>query len=619
MALWIGGARFRLVGASLIILLLAGTGYLLPRTAILNKDSVRADIVSQLAAWTGGTIEISGPVHLNYFPRITLTTHGFELKSSPNIPHLSSVSAREMRVELGLWSLLSRQAAFKRVVLIDPEIALNVEKPEPVSSTPAGSAPSLTGAVRVAPIPAIKIVNGDITVSGPQTNEKLTSLTARATVALPEGAVAARGNFAWRKQALDFSFSAVAPESKGKGAKTPVKLTVQSPLVSVEIEGESALGDSLRATGTLDLEVANLRGFARWLGLLVLDGPGLGAFTASGAFDLNGRRIGFNQGTFTLDDNKALGTLAVEFGGARPKIVGTLAFSTINVAEYWERAEPAPQANTQGGAEKPGPIIVDFPLLHHLDLDLRLSTSEMVATPLTLGQVAVSVAVNSGRLVADFAILDLCAGNGSGRLTFDAAVPETKIRLTGNVAGLASQTCLEAIGAEKISSGGIDLSIDLNSRGRSSVELLHHLGGKVLLEAGPGEIGLDLAPLSIETDAARISGWQPLRGGTTVFSKASAELIFRQGRVFSDSLKMISGETLYAGEGWIDMTAQSLDLKLTVGKPPAPSAAGEPSPVNAPASSLSVNGPWSKPLFTVKRAVTGSVSETVDAADAKAQ
>ena len=131
----------------------------------------------------------------------------------------------------------------------------------------------------------------------------------------------------------------------------------------------------------------------------------------------------------------------------------------------------------------------------------------MTATPLTLGHVALSLAVNSGRLVADFAILDLCAGTASGRLAFDATVPESEIRLTGRVVDLALQSCLETLGAEKLVTGGLDLSVDLASRGRTRGGILRHLGGKVLVDASPGEIGLDLSPIISNKPLPRQDNW----------------------------------------------------------------------------------------------------------------
>lgn len=607
--------RFRLIAAALVVLLIAGLGFLVSRLTILNEHSVRADIVSQLAAWTGGSVEISGPLRLESFPRLTLRAYTFELKSAPNIPHLNSISAREIRVELGLWSLLSREAKFKRVILIDPRIALNIEKPgtnDPVS---------LVDTAGNAPVSIIKIVNGEITASGPQTTEKFTGLNGIAFMTAPQGALDARGNLAWRGQKLNFTFNATPSATTDNGAKTQIALSVQSPLVSAEVEGEGTLDDILRVTGMLDLQVTNLRGFARWLGLLIPDGPGLGPFVASGGFQLQGSRIGFNEGTFALDGNRALGTLTVEFDEPRPKIAGTLAFSTIDVAKYWERKVPQPKASAKDGKTKrPQRVVVDFPLLHHLDFDLRLSTSEMTATPLTLGQVALSVAVNSGRLVADFAILDLCAGTGSGRLAFDAAVPESEIRLTGRVSDLEMQSCLKALGAEKIVTGGLDLSIDLTSRGRTGGEILHQLGGKVLVDAGPGEIGLNLGPITRNGSLpAKIAGWQPLRNGSTLFDKASAELIFRQGKIFTDSLKVISGETRYTGEGLVDMNAKSLDFNLEVGAMPQETAAAGQPPANAPVSSVSVTGPWSKPVFNVKKTMTELAPNPTGTVEARTQ
>ena len=92
-----------------------------------------------------------------------------------------------------------------------------------------------------------------------------------------------------------------------------------------------------------------------------------------------------------LDGNKALGAMLLDFGGPRPQIEGTFALQKLNLTHYIQTsaaqsATPAPNARP----DKQKSAGVDFPLLHHLDLDVRISTTELTAPPFTLGQSALS-------------------------------------------------------------------------------------------------------------------------------------------------------------------------------------------------------------------------------------
>lgn len=613
-----GPTGFRLGLLAVLVLLVSGIAWLAAKAAVLNEDSLRADIASRLAAWTGGAVEISGPIHLHYFPGISLTTGKFRLSATPNLPYLRGVKAKALKVKLGLWSLLSSQAQFNRIVLIEPEIP--VVTADGGRSAPPAEAATLLKALRLGPVPEIRLVNGIIIAAGPHAREKITGLDADLTMDSESGRFAAGGQLKWRGQPLTFEFAARQKKKRDEQARMSIKLSLKGPLLDADVVGESTIADKLRVAGTLDLKIVNLRRFGRWLGLLIPDGHGLGPFTATGPFYLRGHRIGFDDGTFSLDGNRSLGALAVEFGGARPQIEGTLAFSTIDLGQYIRAAPQAPPAGKTGTAPTPRPVAVNFPLLHHLDLDLRLSASEVTTPVLALGQTALSVASKSGRLVADFAILDMCGGNGNGRLTFDAALPDTQYRLNANMTGVDARRCIERIAGQSPVSAALALTIDLTSKGRTADEVLQGLGGKVMVKAGAGEIRLDLTDLASRPAFDALNGWAKAMTKTAAFERAKAELIFRQGTIFGDQISLVSGESEFSGEGTIDLVNRRLDLRLNVGKTAKPGPAGQQAPAPAaPARVVIIRGPWSQPALWVEDLQPKKASETAGAPERTAR
>lgn len=605
MKLRTGLTRTKLGVSAVIILLLSGFGFFLTRAAVLNEGTIRADITSRISAWTGQQAIISGPVRLSYFPKLKLTTGGFQLESAPNIPYLNRITAKAINVELGLWSLVSPEADFHRVIFVEPKIAIKTAAPDPKQKAAQQIPPLLQDALRAFPVAEIELVKATVTASGARTSETISDLNATASISQPAGAISGNGTFKWRQQALELSFSAQAPDPENKDGKAPVNISVRGPLVSAKIDGESTIADGLRVTGSLDVVTPDLRQFARWLGLLVPDGRGLGEFSASGPFEWRGHRIGFQEGNFSLDGNRALGALALDFGDIRPKIDGTLAFSAVELTQYQSQPEPVSNEDENAQPKKLKPTGVNFPLLHHLDLDLRVSTTEIETRQLTLGQTAFSITLNSGRFVADFATLDLCGGSGNGRFNLDAAVAEAPIRLTANVSGLAAETCIQAFTPTSPVSASTDFSIDLTSTGRTADALLRHLGGKMLVNANSGEMDFDLNALAARSAPERLNGWDGVKGKESSFATASAELIFRNGRIFSDNVQILSGTTRYSGEGTVDLTAQTLDLRLLVRDDQEQKRAENQQTDLKPRSVVLLKGPWSRPDFTVTKTEAG--------------
>lgn len=602
--------QIRYAVIALIILLVAAGGYLLIKTAGLNKGALRTQIASHLSAWSGGPVVISGPLRLGYFPSLSLKTRKLILSSAPNVPYLKKISAKSLTVEFDLWSVLTQKPEFGRIVLEEPEIVLNhISEKSDTRESVAGKHTELIKALRSMPIRDIMILNGTAILSGSTSAEKLSALNAQASLSLPGGEISVKGDMQWHDEPVSFSLKNAIADPDTKPENKSFTLSIRSPEVSADLDGESVFTNGLQVMGDLDLEIPDMRRFAHWLGLLIPDGQGLGYFSASGPFHWHGSRMGFNDGSFSLDGNRALGTLGLEVGGVRPKIDGTLAVATLTLSQYLDKTQDTKSnvtpllAGKDARKSRVSKQLLNFPLLHHFDLDLRLSTTQILARPISLGQTALSIAVKSGHLIADFATLDVCGGNGSGRLSFDAAVPDTEVRLTGNMTGVSLKACIETLMPASPLSGNADLSLDLASQGRTKTDLLTHLRGKAIVKTMEGEIALNLAVLAAVTQPETGDLWQKLHTGSTKFSNSSAELIFRKGSIYASKLGIVSGKMLYSGEGTVDYTAKKLDFRLSAkARNTKITDQGPVSPAKRETVIL-MKGPWLKPDLQIERPV----------------
>jgi AsmA protein len=590
--------RFKIGLFSALCLLLIITGYLFAKPSIINERSIRTYLTQHLTEWTGAIVTIDGSTSLSYFPRLTMVVSNVRLTDIKHVPALREIRAKRLKVRLGLWSIVSGTPVVDRITLIEPHVkSSSVARVTDVSSDP-NKAPDLIQALTTAPFDQVVVEKGVVTVSGPESSEDFTDVNVKFQLRNASGAHSSHGTFVWREKTVTFSYDGGSPSQIVKAVKMPVTLTINGDLVSAEIEGEATVTDAMKVTGNLTLGIPNLPRFAKWTGVLIPDAQENGDFSADGTFHWAGLRIGFDEGSFILDDNKALGALELEFGGPRPQIEGTLALQKLDLTKYFEtEAETKPTAKKT----KSKSVDVDFPLLHHLNIDLRISTTELSVDQLNFGQSAISFSLKSGRLMADLALFDICGGNGNGRLEFDATVPDSAIRVTGKMTGVSTKTCVEIFTSDSAIEGTAFVSADVTSKGRTAGELLNSLGGKVSISMNEGQAEIDIPKLISNLQTGPAKGWEVARGSPTSFQSLDGDFLFRHGGIYTNSLSVNLGTKELKGEGTVDLAGRGMDIRLKMNDhPPQSDPAAEPKPSQNLAGAIVIKGPWSQPNFSLE-------------------
>jgi len=591
--------------------LLAAAGLVLIATVLIfampgipDERSIRNSVVEHLSKWTGATVSITGRTRLNYFPRPALIIPNVKLSGIKRLPALRALQAKSIEVRLGLWSLFSRTPVVDRITFVEPRIEASS------AGAAAGQRPTeklaqrLIRTLETAPVDQIRLENGALTVTGPATSEQFTAITAKINLQRPGGAHSGRGTFTWRGQAVSFNYEGEKREKAANPLTFPVSVAIDGDLISAQINGTAIVSNGVRITGNLNLGIPNLPRFARWTGVLVPEDQKTGEFSANGTFHWEGYRIGFDEGTFELDGNRALGAVTLDFGGPRPQLEGTLALQRLDLTRYIEAGSPAPASSNPGVIPaKPKTIDIGFPLLHHINLDLRISTTELRAPPIAFGQSALSVTLKAGRLAADIAVFELCGGNGNIRLEFDASVPDSALRLTANINAVSAETCIEIFTAKSRLEGTASMTADITSKGRTAKELLDTLGGKISLSMTAGQADVDVPKLISSLRDGPVRGWKAVQGSATAFETLTGEFFLRPGAVYTDSLKINLGSRYLTGDGTIDLAGRGLDMRMKLMVPPpkdAPAETKQTESARGLAGDIVIKGPWSDPSFTLE-------------------
>lgn len=590
--------RIGLLAALCLLLLIIGS--LFTRLTIPDERSIRSAIIQQLTQWTGAAVSISGPMRISYFPRPSVVLPNVQIIGIEGLPALRDISAKRVIVELELWPLFTGTVAIDSITLIEPRIKSISRAPATARRSAAKLSQYLVHALTTMPFEQISIENGQLSAAGPAAGDPFSDINVTINLSRPGGAHSSQGSFTWRGQNISFRYEGGDPKQTANTVKIPVSVTISGQLFSAKIEGEALVTDDLWVKGDLDLQIANLPRFARWTGVLVPGDQTSGDFAATGEFHWQGHKLGFNEASFVLDGNRALGAMILDFGGPRPQIEGTFALQKLDLTHYIQTS--AAQSATSA-PDKRKSASLNFPLLHHLDLDVRISTTELIAPPLALGQSALSVTLKSGRLAADIAVFEMCGGSGGARLEFDASAPVSTLRVTANLTEVSAQRCIEIFTPDSPLEGTANVTAEVAGKGRTVKDILDTLEGEITLSMTAGKADVDVPGLVTSLRKGPVNGWSAVRGSATAFVSLNGEFSLRHGSATLDSLKIDLGTTELTGNGTIDLAAGGLDMRMRIIAHPPKDASADTN-ANEPDDSLPgdivIKGPWSEPLFTLE-------------------
>jgi len=303
-----------------------------------------------------------------------------------------------------------------------------------------------------------------------------------------------------------------------------------------------------------------------------------------------------------VDGNEATGTVSLEFAGERPLIEGTMAFSALDLTQYFEAARSQSLIFDRLTSSW-SPFDLSFPLIKYIDADLRISAPAIALKGYTFGRGAASITVRSGKLLASIVELDLPSGNVSAQVTADANALLPHYTLRGKIENFDPGPVGTALVGSTVFSGRSVLTLDLAAIGQTPAEVLRRLSGKAALTMPEGgRAALDLKALRTVSKDNVSPGWGQLTKAQTSIDHLEARAFIVDGVLFPDVMQARAGAVALAATGSIDLAESILDLRLSV----RPNAPGDrphgTSTDTAGADVISVRGPWGSPTVRAEEA-----------------
>jgi AsmA protein len=591
-----------LIGIVVVVVLLIVAAIAVP--FFIPVDTYKSKLIAAVKDSTGRDLRIDGKMSFTLFPTLGLEANDVSFSNPPGASGKDMAKLGKLQVQLQVLPLLQRDVVIKRLVLIDPVIALEVDKQgrpnwqfagsaqpapakQPDKTAPAGGG----GGLSELRLDDVRLVNGRVSYLDQRSGEKQELTEIGMTVSLPslDGPFAADGAATWRNEKMTLTASLAKPRAFMDGKVSAAALKLSAKPISFDFKGEGAGSMPPKLDGAVDLQVPSVRGLAAWAGQpLKLPGTGFGPLGISGKVNMAGSKITFTDANLKLDSMNAKGELALDSGGARPALKGRFDVDKLDANPYLppeketKKEEPAAGKPGAGGAAAKSDWSddpIDLTPLKAADVDLSLSAGGLQYRKIQVGKSALGLKLVNGRFEADLTELALYKGAGKGKVVLDGSGAVPAIEAGFNLSGVQIQPLLhDAADLDRVSgTGGFTTAV--NGRGKSQREIIGALNGKGDLNFANGVIkGLNLVGM-VKNVAASFQGAQS-GADQTDFQTMTGTYTITNGILRNNDLQLKSAEIPMTGAGTVDLPHRTVDYKIT------PKIAG------AIAVPVIIKGPW---------------------------
>lgn len=297
--------RRLLIAVGVLVVLVVGAAVLVPM--LVPVDAYKSRIEAAVRDATGRSFEIRGPMSFSVLPSFAFQAEQAVLGNAPGATAPQMVAIKRLEVTVALLPLLSSRIEVTRLVLTEPDIALEIARdgrpnwdmgaaarpsagpvpaqPAPPQPAPPQSAPTQPAPTQPAPMAAprdplagipdvglgdVRIVNGHFTFSDQRNNarEEFTGVNLRLDARGLDQPVSAQGDMTWNAERMTLELTTPAPRSLLGGTPGQVQVRIQSAPVNLDANLAVNLAEPLRTTGTVVLAIASPQRLARWVGPL---------------------------------------------------------------------------------------------------------------------------------------------------------------------------------------------------------------------------------------------------------------------------------------------------------------------------------------------------------------
>jgi len=554
----------RLAVLAIAIIVLVG-GLLLLVPVLLPKEAVKTRIAEQISAWTGREVSVRGNPIISVFPNLTVQIDGVAIAGPAAMRDADLAEMKSLMASIRLLPLLIGDIEFAAFELIGAEIRLVRDEADKrnwiFDSSVAALQLAFTGDV---PLGAFTLVDGRIDLEDRLTGrrERLDAVNLEIDWRSVSRPFALSGSATWRGEPVSIEAGARDPVSFIKGRQTPFTARLDAAPMTIDFDGTASGVKNTRLAGQLDLSSPSLRSFLGWIGNPLVDRVSLASLTISGEAAVDKAGLDVSGARISLDGNTGSGGLRIGFG-VLPVISGTLAFQNLDLTAYLADLESV----------RSSPIwqreAIDPDWLRRVDADIRLSSQQLTAGSLSLGQTATAILVEDGVLEVGIAQASFYGGALTGRLSLADKEQGAAAQIQLRANGFSLAEVGRMLKLDRPLSGQSSIAGDLTTGGATFGDLIANMDGTVTIGAVSGALpgfGLHALAASMRTGAAisaidtdngqrAAMAYRSLDASLTFFNQTA---LVKSARLETDDFSVDLGGLIALKDGAVDLAGNML-------------------------------------------------------------
>ena len=586
-----------LIGLAVLVVLVIVAVIAAP--ALIPVDTYKQQIAQAARDATGRELRIGGDLSVSIVPRLEVEVEDVAFANAPGAATPQMATLKAMRVQLEVLPLISGEVQVNRFVLVEPVINLEIDETgrgnwdfalagaaaaaaqEARKAEPAGGSGSDSmEMLQQISLGDVRLVDGRVTFRDARSGVSHEISDIQMAVSLPDmdSPVGAEGSLVWNGERLAVNLGSENLRGLMAGARTPLRLALESRPVTVTFDGQVAPTGAPQLGGKVDLDVPSIRELAAWAGTpLDAGGTGLGPLKIAGTVAAGDGKVAFTEARIGLDDINAQGDLSVDASGAKPVLTGRLDVDAINLNTYLpppngQTAQPSAQGEGTGSGGTAGaqpqaaagwseePVLLDGLRAANVDFDLTVGAIQV--QNLKVGRSALTTSLKDGLLVLDLTELSLYGGAGKGKVTVDGRGGVPAVAKSLSLQGVQAQPLLnDAAGFDRLEgTGQIDLSI--TAQGRSQKAMVEALDGTGAVKFVDGAVrGINLAAMMRNVSSAFLDAGAD-QAQKTDFAELSGTFRIDKGILTNTDLLLLNPLLRVAGSGTADMPARTVNYRV---------------------------------------------------------
>ncbi len=578
---------YRILGVFFVlILLIVGALFLIP------TDRIAQIATDQFEAQTGRALTIGSDIRPTVWPKIGIQIEDITIANAPWSDQGPMVSAESVAVGVGLSALLGGKIEVDRFELVRPRILLETSADGeqnwdiyPTASDTLISSENTQDTANAVPEFSIafgQITDGSITFMDHASGrvERLEDLNVVLRMPDISQSVIMDATGLYNAAFVDFDATLDTALDFIGGQTSGLDIAAVIGGTSLSLSG-SISNAPFRFDGQINISSSERAQLFNALGQSVPELPqGFGKDIISLRSDVlfadQDQSLQLRNIILKLDDNQLTGDIGI-LQDERPKITANLQTDALDLSALGGRGEAR---RSDAGSNGWSTDTIDVSALGLLDADLKFSSGPINLGDVNLDTVNLTVALDTGRLVANFNPVSLYGGAISGDVVVNS---RNGLSTRANIAlsNLQLEPFLTAVADVDRLVGQADATVNVLAVGNSMDALMRSLEGDGNLSIGQGELlGLDIQGMILSLDM-NYRG----EGTKTIFNGITASYTLSNGVMRNNDLMLDAPLLTATGSGQVNIGEQNTNYRLVPTAFPSEGGSGITLPIV-------ISGPW---------------------------